>query len=176
MQLHLEELEDRSRRNNLRLRSIPETIGPEGLEATVIALFHKVLKTPPLSLELDRVHRIPGPRSSDLDRPRDVLCRLYSYQQKEIILRKAWEHGDAEIEGRSVKILPDISRATLQRRAILRPILDLAKRHDCTYRWGYPLTFTFRKAQASLFYVPPWTLQPSTLFCDQNQYKCAIEP
>lgn len=30
MQLHLEEMEDRSRRNNLRLRGIPKAIGSEG--------------------------------------------------------------------------------------------------------------------------------------------------
>lgn len=39
LQLHLEDLEDRSRRNNLRLRGLPEATGAEDLEATVVAIF-----------------------------------------------------------------------------------------------------------------------------------------
>lgn len=89
MQLHLEEMEDRSRRNILRLRGIPEAIGPEDLAETVTAIFLRLLETPPPSLEIDRVHRTLGPKSADLDRPRDVLCRLHRYSQKENILRKA---------------------------------------------------------------------------------------
>lgn len=107
LQLHLEELADRSCRNNLRLWGIPEATGSEDLVATVTVLFHKVLETLSPSLELDRVNRTPGPRSSDPDRPRDVLCRLHRYQQKELILCRAWEHRDAEFDGTAVKILPD---------------------------------------------------------------------
>lgn len=129
LQLHLEDLEDRSRRINL--------------EETVVAIFQNVLGAPPTSLELDRVHRTLGPKSPDPDRPWDVLCRLHRYTQKEIILRKAWDHGEVEFDGASIKILPDLSRATLQRRAQLRPVLDLARRKGCTYRWGYPLAVTF---------------------------------
>lgn len=62
LQLRLEDLEDRSRQNNLRLQGLPEAIGAEDLEATVVAIFQKVLDDPPPSLELDRVHRSLGPR------------------------------------------------------------------------------------------------------------------
>lgn len=65
MQLHLEEMEDRSRRNNLRLRGIPEATGPEDLQETVTAIFHRILETPPPSLEIDRVHRTLGPKPTD---------------------------------------------------------------------------------------------------------------
>lgn len=44
-----------------------------------------------------------------------------------------------------MRILPDLSRATLKRRAMLHPVLDLAKQRGLTYRWGYPLAVTFRK-------------------------------
>lgn len=38
LQLHLEELEDRSRHNNLRFRGIPEATGREALQPTVLAI------------------------------------------------------------------------------------------------------------------------------------------
>lgn len=134
LQLHLEDLEDRSRRNNLRLRGIPEATGAEDLEATVLAILQGVLDTPQTSIELDRVHRTLGPRPSDPDRPRDVLCRVHRYTQKDLVLRKAWERGEVMFDGAEIKILPDLSRATLQRRAMLKPILELARGLGCTYR------------------------------------------
>lgn len=149
VQLHLEEMEDRSRRNNLRLRGIPEATESEDLAVTVTAIFHRLLETPPPTLEIDRVHRALGPKSTDPERPRDVLCRLHRYAQKEVILRAAWESGEVEFDGARVQILPDISRATLQRRAMLRPALEAARQQGCTYRWGYPLAVTFRSNQAA---------------------------
>lgn len=38
LQLHMEEMEDRSRRNNLRLWGLPEAMGPEDLPATATEL------------------------------------------------------------------------------------------------------------------------------------------
>lgn len=149
LQLHLEDLEDHSRRNNLRLRGITEATGAEDLAVTVTAIFQTILGNDPPQLELDRVHRTLGPKSADLDRPRDVLCRLHRYTQKELILRKAWDHGELEFDGATIKILPDLSRGTLQRRALLRPALELARRKGYTYRWGYPLAVTFRNGATS---------------------------
>lgn len=165
LQLHLEDLEDRSRSNNLRLRGLPEATGTEDLAATVNAIFQEVLgASPPPSLEMDRVHRTLGPKSQDPDRPRDVLCRVHHYNQKELILRRAWEHGAVEFDGATIKILPDLSRATLQRRAMLRPILDLARRQDCTYRWGFPLAVIFRKSASSFTLRTPADLPALFVF------------
>lgn len=149
LQLHLEDVEDRSRRNNLRLRGIPETTPPENLGETVKEIFRSVLEEPNLEIELDRVHRTLGPRPEDPHRPRDVVCRLHRYTQKENILRRAWEHGEVDVQGIRTKILPDLSRATLKRRALLRPLLDLAKQKGLTYRWGYPLSVLFRNSTGS---------------------------
>lgn len=44
MRLHLEDLEDRSRRNNLLLWGLPEATGAEDLAATVRAIFHKIME------------------------------------------------------------------------------------------------------------------------------------
>lgn len=101
-QVHLKDMEDRSLRNNLRLRGLTEAMGTEDLADTAIAI------------------------------------------------RKAWEAGDSEFDIVAIKILLDQSRATLQRRAVLRLLLDLAQRRDATYRWGYPLSVTFRNDQRSL--------------------------
>lgn len=77
--------------------------------------FHTILDNPNRTIELDRVHRALGPRSADLSRPHDVVCRLHCYTQKDDILRTAWEHGVMELDRAQIKILPDLPRATLRR-------------------------------------------------------------
>ena len=119
-----------------------------------------------MEIEIERVHRAPGPKSLNLDRPRDIICRLYKYQQKEAILRTAWDIKDIVYEGAPVKILPDLSRATLQRRACLRPLLDLAREKGATYRWGYPLAVTFRKSAASFTLRAPAELPELFIFLE----------
>lgn len=156
LQLHMEDVEDRSRRNNLRLRGIPEAVDAEHLAEAVKNIFRTVLDEADTDIELDRVHRTLGPRPTDPSNPRDVVCRLHRYLQKEAILRRAWEHGDVDHNESRVRILPDLSRATLKRRAMLRPLLDLAKQKGFTYRWGYPLSVTFRNDTAA------FTLQTAT--------------
>lgn len=126
IQLHIEEMEDCSRRNNLRLMGFPEATGQEHLAETVTAIFHRLLEAPPPALEIDREHHTLGPKSADPSRPHDVLCRLHRYAQKEIILHNAWNHGDIDFDGTHIQILPDLSRATLQRRAMLKPALEVA--------------------------------------------------
>lgn len=155
LQLHLEDVEDRSRRNNLRLRGLPETVDAETLEGKLQELFREVLGEPLEEIEIDRAHRAMGPRMAEQDRPRDVICRLLRYAQKERIVRGAWEHEEVTVEGARITILPDISRATLRRRAMLRPVLDLAKQLGFTYRWGYPLSVTFRKEGTAYTLMTP---------------------
>lgn len=55
-----------------------------------------------------------------------MVCRLHHCTHKETILRKAWEAGDIDFYGSPIRILPDLSRATLQFRALLCSVLDLA--------------------------------------------------
>lgn len=91
-------------------------------------LFRAVLEDPGEEILLDRAHRALGTRSPDPTRPRDVVCRLHRFMQKETILHRAWDCGDIEAMGSQIKILPDLSGATLKRRALLRPLLDLASK------------------------------------------------
>lgn len=100
------------------------------------------------------------------NRPRDVICRLHHYCHKESITRKAWEAGD--FDGVTVKILPDVSRATLQRRATLRQVLELAHRQDATYRWGYPLSVIFRRNQRSFTLRSPSDLPGLLTFLEAD--------
>lgn len=100
---------------------------------------------PPQAMEFERLHRSLGPRSVNVNRPRDVICRFHRYAHKELISRKVWEAGEIEQDGVSVRILPDLSHATLQRRAMLCPLLDKIKMLGETYWWIYPISLIIKK-------------------------------
>lgn len=128
-------IEDRCRRNKLRLRKLPEATGPKDLAETAAAIFRKISdEILPANLEFDRIHRALGTHSTDPNQPRDVICWLHHYTHKEAIICKAWEAGNIDFDGVTVKILPDLSRAALQRSALLHPVLDLARQFGVTYR------------------------------------------
>lgn len=78
-----------------------------------------------------------------------VFYRLHHFAPREWIIRRAWDSGTEDFDGAPIKLMPDLSRATLYRRALLHSLLDLARRAGATYRWGYPLYVTFHKPNSS---------------------------
>lgn len=140
LHLQLEDQEDRNRCNNLRIRGLPETEGPENLMDIVTSLFRTVLEqTDPEipAVQLDRVYRALGPRHFNPPRSRDIICCVHHYPVKDSIAQKAWEHGPFMFLGTEITIMPDLSRGILQRRDILRSLLDILRTQECTYRWGH---------------------------------------
>lgn len=150
VQLHAEDLENRSRRQNLRLRGIPKATGPENLTEAVRAIIHIIIDSDlPTSLEFVRIHRALGPKHADMQRPRSVLCRLHRYSHKEQIMRAVWLKGPVDFNGAQISVYPDVCRVSLLRRAMLKPLLEKLCRAELPYRWGFPIQLTIRKGSAS---------------------------
>lgn len=143
--LKMLDMENRSRRNNIRLRGIPESVGGDALWNTVTAILNSYLGRPAQdSLELDRVHRAPGSRGGSPGRPRDVICRVHFFQVKDSIMRAAWDKGSFSLEGAQVILLQDLARNTLAMRRHLKPLLEVARQQGATYRWGFPFQLFLR--------------------------------
>lgn len=114
MQLRYKEFEDRSRCKNLRSRGVPEAVERETLQKIIQAICLQLATPPtPQVFEFERLHRSLGPRSVNLNRPREVICCFHRYAHKEMISRGVWETGEITYEASQMKILPDLSRATL---------------------------------------------------------------
>ncbi|XP_069805813.1 apoptosis-resistant E3 ubiquitin protein ligase 1 [Dendropsophus ebraccatus] len=142
---HIDDLENRGRRNNVKIRGLPEDVGPDQLVKEVRMIFNRYLGDPDdTHIELDRTHRVAGPRSQDRNRPRDVLCRVHYYQQKEALMQRAWELGPIDYAGVEVSLLPDLSSCTLAMRRLLRPLLSAIKDQGASFRWGYPFHLIIR--------------------------------
>ncbi|CAH2307365.1 Hypothetical predicted protein [Pelobates cultripes] len=97
-----EDLDNRGRRSNIRVRGLPEPQAEEDIEATLKALFQAILgEDLPADLTFDRAHRANRPRIPD-GTPRDAICCLHHYKHKERIMRKArtrplWRFRGADV-------------------------------------------------------------------------------
>nr|XP_014347658.1 PREDICTED: uncharacterized protein LOC106704657 [Latimeria chalumnae] len=139
----IQDLENRSRRNNIRVLGIPEGIEGNGVSGPALLL--TVLRDClPLesadAIEVERAHRTLGPRPPPDQRPRPIIARFLRFQDRERILRLAREAGELRWRGRSIMIFPDMSRELAVQRKLFMP-----ERHCCMalglrYALQYPAT------------------------------------
>lgn len=146
LQQHIDDVENRNRRNNIRLRGLPEAVGSDELYPALLSIFNDLLGRPPdIHIELDRAHRALRPPSQDDQNPRDVICRVHYYALKEDILRAARARRQVFYKEAQVQLFPDLSRHTLAQRAALKPILEVLRDKDIPYRWGFPFALSVRR-------------------------------
>ena len=83
MESTMDDLEQYTRRNSLRLVGVPETEGEDTTEVTLNVLNESLLLSPPLtSQELDRLHRV-GPRDErDPRKSRPILIKFATYRSR----------------------------------------------------------------------------------------------
>ncbi|KAI4894558.1 hypothetical protein NFI96_004454 [Prochilodus magdalenae] len=104
LQQKIEDLEGRSRRNNIRIIGVPE--GAEGKRPTdfVAELLPKLLGEENFNLPLvvDRAHRSLQPRPADGARPRPIIARIHLFQVKEKIMQLRRLHGPLQFRSNKV--------------------------------------------------------------------------
>lgn len=117
----IDELENRSRRHNFRVRGIPESfIDSDAVIKELIS--YLIPDIPAHRLELDRAHRaLTGPRSDGL--PRDILVKPHYYEVKEKVMATAREITDLHLRDHPIQIFADISPDTVQKRRAMKPLL-----------------------------------------------------
>ncbi|KAM5140586.1 uncharacterized protein ACMZJ9_014461 [Mantella aurantiaca] len=166
-QLLIDDLENRSRRNNLKIKGLPESISSSDLKSTVSHIINEILECPmDTPLEIDRIHRSLGPSSSE--RPRDVICRIHYYTTKEQIIQKAWEKRPIRFQESNIYILPDLSRRTLFMRSQLKPLLTLITEKGGSYKWGHPFHLIIKKASNSFRLTSPKQLPEVFTFLEAD--------
>ncbi len=119
------DMEDKSRRNNVRLVGLPE-----GLEGSDVAGFLRVNLSkwiPSLkgrNIEIDRAHRVYDGRKNS-DRPHTLIFRVLRWHDRSEILKGAWQAYPVKCTQDNVTLLffPDFSPVTAAKRKSLVPFL-----------------------------------------------------
>lgn len=182
LKLHVDDLENRSRRNNLRIRGLTEQIEDKNIHTVIQQIFLELLgKDGDEDLGLERVHRVYRPKNAPKDAPRDVLCYILSFRLKEEILSKARFAKSISYEGSEITIFQDVSKYTLDKRRQLATFTRALRDNKIKYRWLYPFgilishnnrTFTVKspeelaaivpKLNIGQVEIPDWTLEGTT--------------
>ncbi|KAJ1098388.1 hypothetical protein NDU88_003499 [Pleurodeles waltl] len=138
-----EDLENRSRRDNITVRRQEE--GSEGpdLEAFVMGLFSHLLGDDYPEVQIERVHRVGSHPTSENKRPRDILVKFSSFKDKERILQKARRQDVVSFLGALCALFQDFAPATLLQRQRFRLITDGLKARNIRYRWTFPFGIAF---------------------------------
>lgn len=114
----LTDMEDRSRRNNLRFVGIPE--GSEGTDMEVFLeqILPQLLGIPTLShgWDIERAHRALTPWPQLNNRSWAVIARLMHSRTRDLILRVSREKRQLQWNGNSVLVFPDFSKITQEKR------------------------------------------------------------
>lgn len=168
----LADLEDRSRRNNIKIRGIPETISQDELMQYVLDLFHELLpEASPLQLSIDRIHRIPKPSHLPDSLPRVTLLRIHFFSTKEQIM-KAVRSTSLSTRFSKLQLYADLSQVTLALRRKLLPVTKSLRSHSITYKWGFPLkliiskddtTYTITSLEQGMALLNQWDIQPQAI-------------
>ena len=110
--IKLADLEDHSRRNNLRIDEIKEKVGQkwEDCEAEVEKHFREKLDIEDKSI-IERAHREKKQKIAKKNQPRTIICRLLNFKGKENILKIC-----RKLKGTNIFVNEDSSQETLEHR------------------------------------------------------------
>ena len=141
LKVKLDDLENRSRRNNIRIIGLPEKV--EGLHPTsfIDTLLRETfgVEAFPTSTIADRAHRIAMVRKNPADsRPRPLIVRIHHFQTKERILKLAREATSVSFRGSQIHFFPDFSAEISRKRAAFIPVKLQLKNAGFNYRMLFP--------------------------------------
>ncbi|CAH2285191.1 Hypothetical predicted protein [Pelobates cultripes] len=138
LEVAFEDLINRSRRNNIKIRGIPETRDEGPVQNLVLEIFRPLLPDiPEPRWEIDRAHRLSGgPRRND-ERPRDIIVRFHYHSTKDAVVRKC-RGMEAIYREKVLQIFQDLSPSTLLKRRQWKPIADHLRLNHIPFAWGHP--------------------------------------
>lgn len=139
----LEDMENRSRRNNVRFIGFPE-----GAEGTEVAKFVEDLIPELLSIEetveIERAHRVPSQRPPIGEKPRPILAKFLRSSDRDLVLRAARNKGKLTWDNSNIMLFPDFSRSTMLKRDKFKDCKKKLHDRGVSFRLVYPATLKVR--------------------------------
>lgn len=136
-----EDLENRHRRQNLRLYQIPEGCEGRDMIAFIEKLLPKVLTSLPLTeadIGIDRAHRALMPKPKTNDPPRSIVIKFADYTVKEQILQHAWRQRTVKMGEKQIYFDNDYSPELQRKRAQVIHVVKQLKEKNVKAKCLYP--------------------------------------
>lgn len=154
---HIDDLENRSRRANLRIINVPEGSEPNGDMVTFVSTLLKdmmgnqVFATLP---ELDRAHRALMQKPKDGQPPRAIIVAFHKYQDREKALRWARQNV-MQYKGHALRLYPDLSANLSKKRAAYKNVKSALYQKGIQFRLLYPARLRVSYGGDTLMFETP---------------------
>lgn len=160
------DIQDRSRRNNIRIIGLPE--GVEKDDPIGFIKTHLPVWLPNLSgseVEVERAHRVYSRASVDHGRPRAFIFRLLRYNDRDRILKENRRVGQLVWKGVHLSFFPDFSPATAKKRSAFTTVRKAMREAGIQSFLIYPAVLkVIRHGESHLLQTPEDAQQFMTAF------------
>lgn len=123
-----DDMENRLRRNNIRLYGIPEDAEGKEMIPFIINFFKSSLKLrDDMNIGLERAHRATTPKPKPAAPPRSIIVRFLDFHVKQKVLQQAWAQRNVEFEGKKIYFdqdSPDVQRKRKQVREVIKKLRE----------------------------------------------------
>nr|XP_033800013.1 uncharacterized protein LOC117360411 [Geotrypetes seraphini] len=165
----LEDITNRSRRNNLRIIGLKEHIEGSDMTEFLKKWLPKVLNMDPdCELDIEHSHRVPSHMRLNQSSPRPVVAKFLRFPQALQILTAAKNHPGLNIDGRKILIVPDLAKTTARKRKSFLALRPRLKSLNARYGLQYPARMVVTLNNSTKVFDSPELLQA---YLDQTQSK-----
>lgn len=118
-----DDLENRLRRNNIRLYGIIEGAEKSNMLAFITDFLQLDLQTK-LDIKIERAHRALAPKPQDAAAPpRSIIVRFLDSSVKQAVLQQAWKQQDTQFQGWRVYFDQDYSPDLQRKRKLVQEVI-----------------------------------------------------
>lgn len=149
----LADLEDRSRRDNVRIMNLPEGVEDVNLMSYIsdsLPVWFPSLTG--VKSEIMRVHRIGPPNSTS--RPRTVIMKMLRYTDRDQILR-ASRKSPVKVNGKDIRFSADYSAFTMNRRRTFIEVTNKAQKMGFQTFLLYPAQLKLTRGSTQHIFKSP---------------------
>lgn len=156
-----EDIEARSRRNNVRILGLAESTPTGTMELFIEKLLIQLLgrETFPDVFVVERTHRLLAAHPPPGAAPRPVIARLLNYRDRDAALRRARELKTLHYKGSELSLFPDFTPLVQEARKKFGPVKRKLRELQLDYAMLYPAKLKVNFDDKPRFYIDPRQLQ-----------------
>ncbi|CAH2285070.1 Hypothetical predicted protein [Pelobates cultripes] len=156
--------EYRRRWKNIKIRGLPDTVTTAEIPHLIRRLLTQLFSAKQAKLmQLDSCYRLPAPPASARGGHRDVIIRFRNGPDKQAFMSATRNKSPYSFEEHQLTFYPDLSRATLDWRRSLRPLMAVLTQFKVLYRWGTPRSLLIPQESGTLKVLESAEDIPNTL-------------
>lgn len=134
-----EDLENRLRRNNIRVYGIPEEAEGKEMVPFLVEFFKTTLEPQDdMEIKLERAHRAIAPKPKTAAPPRSIIARFLDFSVKQVVLQQAWKQRGITFQGQKIYFDQDYSPEVQRKRKQVREVIKKLKEKNIKAQSPYP--------------------------------------